>query len=172
MVYRQGGGCGMLQRERLLEASIRSLVDVTNIPITVKTRTGVYQNKFVADYFLPRFRDWGVSAVTLHGRTREQRYTKYADWEYIAKCAELASPMPVIGNGDILSSRDYITARNSAPAVASVAIGRGALIKPWIFTEIKENRDWDISANERLDLVKDYVHYGLEHWGSDTKGII
>ncbi|XP_054037766.1 tRNA-dihydrouridine(47) synthase [NAD(P)(+)]-like isoform X2 [Rissa tridactyla] len=106
---------------------------------------------------------------SLHGRSREQRYTRGADWDYIAECAKIASPMPLFGNGDILSYEDADRAMQMG--VSGIMIARGALIKPWLFTEIKEQRHWDISSSERFDILKDFTNYGLEHWGSDTQGV-
>jgi tRNA-dihydrouridine synthase 3 len=68
--------------------------------------------------------------------------------------------IPIFGNGDIFSSSAYQDTLSST-GVDGIMIGRGALIKPWIFTEIKECREWDISARERLDLIAKYVQYGL-----------
>ncbi|XP_064428674.1 tRNA-dihydrouridine(47) synthase [NAD(P)(+)]-like isoform X2 [Mirounga angustirostris] len=105
----------------------------------------------------------------LHGRSREQRYTRLADWEYIAQCVAAASPMPLFGNGDVLSYEDANRAMQTG--VAGVMIARGALLKPWLFTEIKEQRHWDISSSERMAILQDFTRYGLEHWGSDTQGV-
>uniref|UniRef100_A0A2I2ZI92 tRNA-dihydrouridine(47) synthase [NAD(P)(+)] n=1 Tax=Gorilla gorilla gorilla TaxID=9595 RepID=A0A2I2ZI92_GORGO len=105
----------------------------------------------------------------LHGRSREQRYTKLADWQYIEECVQAASPMPLFGNGDILSFEDANRAMQTG--VAGIMIARGALLKPWLFTEIKEQRHWDISSSERLDILRGFTNYGLEHWGSDTQGV-
>ena len=79
--------------------------------------------------------------------------------------------IPVIGNGDIFSFTDYEEkiAREGISNTAMLA--RGALIKPWLPTEIKEQRHWDISASERLEMLKTFVKFGLEHWGSDDLGV-
>lgn len=171
LVYKRGGGCGLLLRANSLESSIRCASQILSIPFTIKTRTGVYQDTKIAHHLAPKFADWGVSMMTIHGRSREQRYTKNADWEYVNACAQAASPCPVYGNGDILSYDDYKNSREIAPNVSGVMIGRGALIKPWIFTEIKEQKLWDIRSSERFDILKKFTNYGLEHWGSDTKGV-
>ncbi|KAL6259829.1 hypothetical protein P5V15_009740 [Pogonomyrmex californicus] len=171
LIYRQGGGSGMLNRLNVLETVVKSVSQVLDIPLSVKTRTGVYIDKPIAHNLMPRFRDWGVSMITVHGRSREQRYTKLADWEYIEKCAVTAQPVPVFGNGDILSFDDYRHAKETYGTVQGITIGRGALIKPWIFTEIKERKLIDISSSERFEILRKYANYGLEHWGSDTRGV-
>nr|GEY35944.1 tRNA-dihydrouridine(47) synthase [NAD(P)(+)]-like [Tanacetum cinerariifolium] len=114
---------------------------------------------------------WGASAVTIHGRSRQQRYTKQPDWDYVYQCTRKAPDLQVLGNGDIFSFSDWNKHKSDCPELSSCMIARGALVKPWLFTEIKEQRDWDISSGERLNIFKDYVRFGLEHWGSDTKGV-
>lgn len=124
----------------------------------------------------------------MHGRSRLQRYSRLANWDYISHVACSQSPdlpqIPLIGNGDIFSYTDYEDkilkhvnkevddgSGNKNNLLPTAMLGRGALIKPWLPTEIKERRHWDISASERLDMLKDFVRYGLEHWGSDQQGV-
>lgn len=172
LIYSQGGGSALIRRTNVLETIVRSCSEVLDgTPFTVKTRTGIYADKSVAHELVPKFESWGAAAVTIHGRSREQRYTKRSDWNYIEQCAQQAKRIPIIGNGDILSFDDYNEVRQTAPSVSSVMLGRGALIKPWIFKEIKEQKPYDISSSERYDILRKYVNYGLEHWGTDTQGV-
>ena len=62
-------------------------------------------------------------------------------------------PIPIFGGGDVFSSQDYWE-KVEYSGVDGVMVARGALIKPWIFAEIKERREWDISSRERLELVR------------------
>lgn len=168
----QGAGSALIRRVNILEIMVRSCSAILgDTPFTVKTRTGIYANKSVAHELVPKFEEWGAAAVTIHGRSREQRYTKTADWAYIEECASKAKEIPVFGNGDVLCFEDYQKAREAAPSISGVMIGRGGLIKPWIFKEIKEQKHYDPSSSERLDMMRSFVNYGLEHWGSDTQGV-
>ncbi|XP_043243786.1 tRNA-dihydrouridine(47) synthase [NAD(P)(+)]-like [Amphibalanus amphitrite] len=170
LVYQQGGGSAMMRKRSMLENTCRSISSVIDIPLTLKMRTGVFRGANIAHDLITSAADWGVDMVTLHGRSREQRYTKLADWQYVAECSRAAHPLPLYGNGDVLSWEEY-EAKKAASGVAGIMVARGALIKPWLFTEIKERRTWDIRSSERLDLLKEYTNYGLEHWGSDTEGV-
>ncbi|KAI0364512.1 zinc finger dihydrouridine synthase [Pilatotrama ljubarskyi] len=181
LVYKTGSGSALLDAAgRLGKILVGMNKALDNIPVTAKLRTGVKDGKNTAHKLMPRLAcEWGASAITLHGRTRQQRYTKLADWDYIKQCVEAVrareeeeglSPVPIFGGGDCFSSEDYWHKMDNY-GVDGIMIGRGALIKPWIFTEIKERREWDISSRERLELVRKYAEYGLNHFGSDTAGV-
>ena len=64
------------------------------------------------------------------------RYTKLADWEYINQCASSAKGLQLIGNGDVMSYTDYNEHMRACPDLATTMLARGALIKPWLFTEV------------------------------------
>ncbi|KAL7748975.1 tRNA-dihydrouridine synthase 3 [Sorochytrium milnesiophthora] len=170
-VYKHGGGSALLERHNHIGKIVRGMDYVLECPVTVKMRTGVKNGKNTTHNLVPQLAEWNVALATLHGRSREQRYKALADWDYINQCAELKGDrMALFGNGDILSYAEYHDYLQNS-AVDGIMIGRGALIKPWIFTEIKEQRHWDISSRERLDLLRDFTRFGLEHWGSDMQGV-
>jgi tRNA-dihydrouridine synthase 3 len=194
MVCDKGAGASLMLRDKKLRSAIEGMAAVLNCPITIKMRTGWNDNQPFAHELVPKIQSWGidgVGAIMIHGRSRLQRYSREANWEYIAKVArsqsaKLEQQIPVIGNGDVFSYLDYErilkladeesgidynngSSRNNLSPTAMLA--RGALIKPWLPTEIKERRHWDISATERLDMLKDFVKFGLEHWGSDQQGV-
>lgn len=208
LVCNQGAGSQLLDSHGKLEKMLRGMNAVSKeVPITVKIRTGtkdkvptaekLCKRLLLGDPQEPELGPAGVAAITLHGRSRQQRYTKDANWEYIAECASLvknlrssradatdtirepdARDLPAsndgmpyfVGNGDILSHIDYNNHIDNA-GVDACMIGRGALVKPWLFEEISSNQYLDKSATERLTYIERFVRNGLEYWGSDEIGV-
>lgn len=173
VVVNKGGGSSLLTKPQRLQEIVRAASGSINTPLTVKLRMGFFEGRNCAHSLLPDLGSWGATAVTIHGRTRQQRYSKLADWDYINQCVTNGpSDVQLIGNGDVFSYTDYNGhLESSGGKLATCMIARGALIKPWLFTEIKEQRHWDITAEERLNILRDYVKFGLIHWGSDSKGV-
>merc|ERR1712166_265174 len=179
LLCNKGAGAALMMRERKLKGASEGMSNNLSCSITVKMRTGWNIHKPFAHELVPKIQSWnidGLSAIMVHGRSRLQRYKLDANWDYISQVANSESKdipsIPIIGNGDIFSYSEYTEKVVSHASLSPTAmLGRGALIKPWLPTEIKEKRDWDISATERLDILKDFVKHGLEHWGSDQQGI-
>ncbi|KAM0204245.1 hypothetical protein ACHAPA_009320 [Fusarium lateritium] len=209
MVFKTGGGSALLENSGKLERMIRGMNAVSGeVPITAKIRTGIRNSRPTATQLIgklafgarehrERLGAPGCAALTLHGRSREQRYTKKADWGYISECAALiktynkekdsltdtiaepdASSLPnakdgrmyFLGNGDCYSHTEYYENIEKS-RVDTVMIGRGALIKPWLFEEIEKGQYLDKSSSERLRYIEKFVRYGLDAWGSDELGI-
>ncbi|PYI27755.1 FMN-linked oxidoreductase [Aspergillus indologenus CBS 114.80] len=208
LVFREGAGSALLEHPSKLEKIIRGMNTVSGeIPVTVKIRMGTKDNspnalKLTERLLLGGYESHlfggggaGAAAITLHGRSRQQRYTKSANWEYISECAALikrlnekqdeiadtirepdARTQPnggkvwFLGNGDCFSHIDYDEHINNA-GVDTVMIGRGALIKPWLYEEIQAGQYLDKSSSERLTYIEKFAKYGLETWGSDEHGV-
>eukprot|EP00435_Cladocopium_sp_Y103_P072916 s523_g41.t1 len=169
-VHRRGAGSRLMAKAAHLEGIVRCMSGVLKTKaLTLKMRTAHMEDNRLKDFngryahnLVPKLEGWGVSALVLHGRTARQRYTKLADWDYIKECSgRRKCPTPFIGCGDAMNWEE-VEQHCATHGVDSVMVGRGALIKPWLFTEIKEKRHWDISASERLDLIRDFTRYGLE----------
>jgi tRNA-dihydrouridine synthase 3 len=97
LVFNKGAGCALMTRLDQFEKIIRSLDILMDCPITAKIRTGIKDDLLVGHEIVPQLKTWGVSMITLHGRTKNQRYSKLADWSYIDKCAQLSDPIPFFG---------------------------------------------------------------------------
>ncbi|KAK9129578.1 hypothetical protein Sjap_010065 [Stephania japonica] len=172
IVVNKGAGSSLLTKPMRMKNIIEAASAIVEKPLTVKVRTGFLEGRNRIDSMIANIGKWGASALTIHGRSRQQRYSKLADWDYIYECARKAPDiLQVLGNGDVFSYMHWNKHLSDCPQLSGCMIARGALMKPWIFTEIKEQRHWDITASERLDILKDFTRCGLEHWGSDSKGV-
>lgn len=167
-VVRRGMGAVLLQKPALLARLVEAMVSELSVPVTVKLRLGWSQSAQNASEVARVAEQAGAAAIVVHGRTREQRYSRPADWDAIARIASERT-VPVIGNGDLMTF--YETAKRwQESGVASVMIGRGALIKPWIFREITEERAIEPSAEERIGIYFDLARLMKEHFRDDDKG--
>ena len=122
-------------KPRRMEEIVRACSSVLSRPLTIKMRKGYFDDGDNAHTLLPHAASWGAAAATLHGRTRQQRYSRRADWEYIERCAAACGPsgLQLVGNGDVFSAAEY-EEHVASGALATCMIGRGGLIKPWLFT--------------------------------------
>src|SRR5512145_813761 len=132
----RGAGAGMLCNVPLMVEMTAAIVKAVRLPVTVKTRLGWDDNsKNVVD-IAERLQDVGISAITIHGRTRAQLYKGNADWTLIG--AVKNNPrmkIPIIGNGDIISPQSARYAFEQY-GVDGIMIGRVTVGRPWIFHEI------------------------------------
>ena len=133
----RGAGSGMMREPDKMVAITQAVVEAVGKPVTVKTRLGWDDNSKIIVELAERLQDAGISALTIHGRTRCQLYRGAADWTLIG--AVKANPrmhIPIIGNGDIT---DGPSAREAFEryGVDGIMIGRATYGHPWIFREIK-----------------------------------
>ena len=169
-VVSKGAGAGVLKDIDLMVRLTKAVVRSTDLPVTVKTRLGWDESSINIEEVAERLQDVGISALTIHARTRSQMYKGHSDWNYIAKVKN--NPrihIPIFGNGDIDNPEKALEYRNKY-GVDGIMIGRAAIGYPWIFREIKHY----FATGELLSppTIADRVAAARNHliWSVEWKG--
>ncbi len=131
-IVNNGEGAALMREPKLVERILTALVSKVKKPVTIKIRKGFDGGSVNAVEIARIAESCGVSAVAVHGRTREQFYTGKADWDIIRQVKEKTA-LPVIGNGDVFTAED---ARNMLAETGcdGIMIARGTKGNPWIFS--------------------------------------
>jgi nifR3 family TIM-barrel protein len=137
-VTRRGGGAALPYKRRLFERIVRAAVENAGpLPVTVKMRIGIDDDRHTYLDAARRAADAGVAAVALHARTAAQRYSGTADWSAISRLRDaMPAELPVLGNGDIFSAADALE-MVTRTGCDGVVIGRGCLGRPWLFGDLE-----------------------------------
>lgn len=166
-----GGGASLMKNPKLAGEIVKAVSEAVNIPVTVKIRKGWDDESITAVELAQIAEKSGASAITIHGRTRQQMYSGKVDCDIIAKVKK-AVGIPVIANGDIVDEQSAAIMLEKTNADA-IMIGRGALGNPWIFRRINaylgECRVLpDVSINEKMAVMLKHIQKIIEYKGEYT----
>ena len=134
-VVKRNGGSALLCNVPLMEQIVRAVVEAVDLPVTAKIRLGWSGESLNYLETTQMLQENGACAITIHGRTRDQKFSGVADWGPIAEVKSVAT-VPVIGNGDVWSGADFLRMK-AETACDAVMIARAAIGNPFIFDEIR-----------------------------------
>ncbi len=171
-VCRVDAGSALMKDVRLVETILRAVVGAVSVPVTLKMRTGWSRDRRNAFEIARIAEDCGIRALTVHGRTREDKYLGEAEYETIRQVKKTVG-LPVIANGDIDSAKKAQMVMDFTAADA-IMVGRTAQQRPWIFQQINRYLQTGSEPEEPADELKQawlighlenlYAFYG-EHQG-------
>src|SRR6516162_8323753 len=161
-VVRGGGGSAMMCDAAKTVALVRAVVEAVRIPVSVKMRLGWDDQSWSAPFFARQFEQAGVAGVTIHGRTRAQGFGGTVNHDGIRAVVEAVERIPIIGNGDVRTLHDAAQMFQTT-GCAGIAIGRGALLNPWLFAQLAR---WEQTGepgppatwHERLAFMERHFH--------------
>jgi len=175
-VVSKGAGAGVLKDIDLMVRLTKAVVNSTTLPVTVKTRLGWDEQSINIEEVAERLQDVGISALTIHARTRSQMYKGHSDWSYIAKVKNNPRMhIPIFGNGDIDSPEKALEYRNKY-GIDGIMIGRAAIGYPWIFNEIKHYFATgellpSPTIADRVEAAKNHLLWSVE-WKGERQGVV
>ncbi len=172
----KGSGAGMLQDIPKMVEMTKQIVDVVNLPVTVKTRLGWDDSSKIIVDVAERLQDTGIKALTIHGRTRAQMYNGEADWTLIGEVKNNPRMhIPIIGNGDLTNPKKaklYL----DRYGVDALMIGRPSIGRPWIFKEVRHYLDTGELLElpkipEHVEMIREHLNNSID-WLGERRGIL
>lgn len=166
-IFSNGEGSALMRDPDLIYRIVRSVKDNTDLPVTVKHRTGVNSECINAIECALAAEAGGAELITVHGRTRAQMYSGKVDRKTIKKVKQSVH-IPVIANGDILSADDALSMLSDTGA-DGIAVGRGAVGNPFLFKEITAalgDDEYKVpSLDEKIDVALWQLRLSIEDKG-------
>ena len=169
-VVKNGDGSRLLLDLDKVYEIVKTVVENSSVPVTVKIRKGWDNEHIVAVDAAKAIESAGASAIAIHGRTRSEYYTGVADWDIIRKVKENVN-IPVIGNGDIKSPEDAKKILEETNC-DGIMIGRATLGRPWILEQIKTYLETGkvrkITSKEILETILKHIELEVKEKGEYT----
>ncbi len=167
-VVKNGDGSKLLLDLKKAEKILETVVKHSEVPVTLKIRKGWDKENIVAVEIAKIAESVGISAITIHGRTRSEFYSGKADLDIIKQVKQSVN-IPVIGNGDVVDG-ESAKRMFEYTGVDGIMIGRGCFGKPWIFKQIIEYLENDKkidepSNNEKLKIIEKHIELAVEEKG-------
>ncbi len=167
-VVKNGDGSKLLLDLNKVEEIVKSVVTNSEVPVTLKYRKGWDNGNIVACEVAEIAEKNGISAITIHGRTRDEFYSGKADLDIIKKIKDSVN-IPVIGNGDVI---DEESAKNmfEYTGVDGIMIGRGTMGNPWIFKQIQYYLETGgkllgPTNQEKYEILKEHIELDIRYKG-------
>jgi tRNA-dihydrouridine synthase B len=161
-VVKSGSGGALMNDLPGLELIMKAMRKASNLPLTIKIRSGFNGGAISAVRVGKMAEDCGFNAISIHPRTVVQGFKGKADWSLISEVKK-ALKIPVIGNGDIKNVKDARLMLKST-GCDLIMIGRAVLGKPWSFAEINGNKE-SISSEILLETIKKHFCLSVERKG-------
>lgn len=168
-VNSQGGGARLLcDCDRAVQI-VAAVVEAVSLPVTVKMRLGWDEENLTAPQLARDFEQVGVAAITVHGRTRQQGFHGRVNLEGIRQVVAAVEEIPIVGNGDVRSVADALRMREVTGCQA-VAVGRGAMLDPWIFRKLDQHHRGapliDPTPDEQIAFLRRHFELLAERRGN------
>jgi tRNA-dihydrouridine synthase B len=181
-IAKHSAGCSLMRQPEQAASVISAMTKAVRIPVTVKMRAGWNDGSRNAPDLARMVQDAGAAAVTIHGRTAEQSYSGFADWDLVARVAQDLR-IPVLGSGDCIEPEQIVEklshvgsgfGRTDGRPISGVLVGRGVLRNPWILAQAADiaagRAPRVVTLEERGRFLLDYIELLLDEGMDEAAG--